>query len=181
MDCCIRLPCHSPSPGACSSFGDAIQPSHPLSSLSPPAFYLSQHQGFFQSVSSLHHVAKVLELQLQHQSFQWMIRTNFLYDWLNWSSCNPRDSQESFTALQFKSIRFSVLNLLYGPILTSIHVYWKNHSFDYTDLCWQSNNVSAFKYAVLFCQFFSQWASFFEFHGCSDFGAQENKHCPCFC
>ena len=50
--------------------GDATQPSHPLSSPSPPAFNLSQHQGLFQLVSSLHQVAKVLELQLQHQSFQ---------------------------------------------------------------------------------------------------------------
>ena len=48
--------------------GDAIQPSHPLSSPSPPAFNLSQHQGLFQRVSSLHQVAKVLEFQLQHQS-----------------------------------------------------------------------------------------------------------------
>ena len=50
--------------------GDAIRPSHLLSSPSPPAFILSQHQGLFQWVSSLHKVAKVLELQLQHQSFQ---------------------------------------------------------------------------------------------------------------
>ena len=49
---------------------DAIQPSHPLSSLSPPAINLSQHQGLFQWVSSLHQVAEVLDLQLQHQSFQ---------------------------------------------------------------------------------------------------------------
>ena len=49
---------------------DAIQPSQPLLSPSPPAFDLSQHQGLFQGVSSLHQVAKVLELQLQHQSFQ---------------------------------------------------------------------------------------------------------------
>ena len=49
---------------------DAIQPSRPLSSPSPPAFNLSQHQGLFQWVSSLHQVAKVLEFQLQHQSFQ---------------------------------------------------------------------------------------------------------------
>ena len=49
-----------------------------LSSLSPPAFNLSQHKGLFQWVSSSHHVAKVLELQLQHQSFQWMFRTNIL-------------------------------------------------------------------------------------------------------
>ena len=50
--------------------GDAIQPSHPLSSPSPPALNLSQHQGLFQGVSSLHQVAKVLELQLQRQPFQ---------------------------------------------------------------------------------------------------------------
>ena len=49
---------------------DAIQPSHPLSSPSPPTFNLFQHQGLFQSVSSSHQVAKVLEFQLQHLSFR---------------------------------------------------------------------------------------------------------------
>ena len=58
-------------------FGDAIQPSHPLSSPSP-TFNLSQHQGLFQWVSSSHQVAKGLEFQLQHQSFQWIFRTDFL-------------------------------------------------------------------------------------------------------
>ena len=56
--------------------GAAIQPSHPLSPPSPPALSLSQHQGLFQWVSSSHQVAKVLELQ--HQSFQWIFRTDFL-------------------------------------------------------------------------------------------------------
>ena len=56
--------------------GDAIQPSHPLSSPSPPAVSLSQHQGLFKWVRSLHQVAKVLEYQLQHQSFQWTPRTD---------------------------------------------------------------------------------------------------------
>ena len=56
--------------------GNAIQPSHPLSSPYPPAFNFSQHQGLYQWVSSLHQVAKVLELQ--HQSFQWIFRTDFL-------------------------------------------------------------------------------------------------------
>ena len=64
--------------------GDTIQPSHPLSSPFPPAFNLSQHQGLFQWVSSLHQVAKVLEFQLQHQSFQWIFRTDFFrIDWLD--------------------------------------------------------------------------------------------------
>ena len=58
--------------------GDAIQPSHPLSSPSPPAPNPSQHQGLFQWVSSSHQVAKVLEFQLQHQSFQWTPRTDLL-------------------------------------------------------------------------------------------------------
>ena len=55
---------------------DAIQPSHPLSPPSPPALHLSQHHGLFQWVGSLHQAAK--ELQLQHQSFQWIFRVDFL-------------------------------------------------------------------------------------------------------
>ena len=54
--------------------GDAIQPSHPLSSPSPPASNPSQHQRLFQWVNSSHEVAKVLEFQLQHQSFQWIFQ-----------------------------------------------------------------------------------------------------------
>ena len=69
-----RLPCPSYLPEFAQTHvhrvRDAIQPSHPLSTPSPPAFNLSQHQGLFQGVSSSHHVVKVLELQLQHQSFQ---------------------------------------------------------------------------------------------------------------
>ena len=60
------------------SVSDAIQPPHPLSPLSPLAFNLSQNQGLFLWVSSSHQVAKVLEFQLQHQSFQWIFRTDFL-------------------------------------------------------------------------------------------------------
>ena len=57
---------------------DAIQPSHPLSSPSPPALNLSQYQSLFKWISSSHQVAKVLEFQLQHQSFQWTPRTDLL-------------------------------------------------------------------------------------------------------
>ena len=63
---------------------DAIQPSHPLLSASPPTFNCSQHQGLFQRVSSSHQVAKVLEFQFQHQSFQWIFRLiSFRMDWLD--------------------------------------------------------------------------------------------------
>ena len=110
--------------------GDAIQSPHPLSNPSPPALNLSQHQDFFKWVSSSHQMAKVLEFQHQHQSFQWIFRTAFLKDWLLWSSCCSRDNQEFSPTPQFKSVSSSALSFLYSPTLTSIHDYWKNHSFD---------------------------------------------------
>ena len=75
MDCSTPgFPAHHQLPELAQTHvhqvGDAIQKSDPLSSPSPPAFSLSQHQGLFQGVSSLHQGAKVLEFQLQHESFQ---------------------------------------------------------------------------------------------------------------
>ena len=61
----------------------------------------------------------------------------FLLGLTGWISSSPRDSQESSPTPQFKIISSSALSLLYGPALTCIHDYWKNHSFDYVDLCWQ--------------------------------------------
>ena len=109
---------------------DAIQPSHPLFapfSSCPQSFPAS---GSLQWVGSLHQVAKVLELQLQQQSFQWIVWVDFLQDWLVCSPCSPRDFQESSPKRQFKSINSSVISFLYGSAPTSIHDYWKNHSFD---------------------------------------------------
>ena len=100
---------------------DATQPSHPLSSPSPPAPNPSQNQGLFQWVNSSHEVAKVLEFQLQHWSFQWTPMTDVLEDGLVGSPCSPRDSQESSPIPQFKSIKSSVLSFLHSPTLTSIH------------------------------------------------------------
>ena len=94
--------------------------SHALSPLFLPAFNLSKHQGLFKWVSSSIQVTKVLELQLQHPSFQWIFRTDFLYDGLVGSPCSPRDSQESSPTPQFKGINSSVISLLYGPTLTTI-------------------------------------------------------------
>ena len=83
MDCSIPgFPVHNqllePTKIHVHWVGDAIQPFHRLSSPSPPAFNLSQHQGLFWWVGSSHQVAKVWELQLQHHSFQWIFRTDFL-------------------------------------------------------------------------------------------------------
>ena len=98
-------------------------------------------EGLFQWVGSSHQVVKVLKLQ--HQSFQWIFTVNFLPDWLVWAPCSPRDCQESSPTSPFESIDFLMLSLLYGPTVTSIHDYWKNHNFDNMDLCWLSND-SAF-------------------------------------
>ena len=109
---------------------DAIQPSHPLSSPSPLTFNLSQHQGLFKWVNSLHHVAKVLEFQLQHQSFQWILRTDFIEHGLIESPCSPRDSRESSPTPQFKSINSSALSSLYNPTLTlSIYKMYSYRAF----------------------------------------------------
>ena len=82
----------------------------------PPAL------GSFQWVNSSHEVAKVLEFQLQHESFQWTPRTYLLWDGLV-GSCSPRDSWESSPTPQFKSINSSALSFLHCPTLTSIHDY----------------------------------------------------------
>ena len=83
MDCSTSdFPVHHQLPDFAQTHihqvSDAIWTSHPLLSPSPPAFNLSQHQGLFQGVRSLHQMAEVLQFQLQHQCFQWLFRTDFL-------------------------------------------------------------------------------------------------------
>ena len=137
MDCSMPgLPIHHQLPEFTQTHvhwvSDAIQPSHPLPSPSPPAFNLSQHQGLFKWVSSLHKVAKVLELQLQHLSFQWIFRlVSFQIDWFDLLEV-PR----VFSSTTVRKHHFFRVQL-YGPTLTSTRDYWKNHSFDYMYLCQQ--------------------------------------------
>ena len=131
------LPCSSPTPRACSNSCPLTWWCHPTISSSVallsfclqsfPAWESFPMSWFFTSGG------QILELQLQHQSFQWVFRVDFLWDWLVLSPCCPRDSQESSPAPQFKSINSSAL---YGPARTSVH-HWKNHRLVYMDLCWQ--------------------------------------------
>ena len=116
-----------------------------LTSATPFSFCLQSFptSGSFPMSRLLAAGGQLWELQLQHQSFQWIFRDDFLWDWLVWSPCSPRDSQEYSPAPQFHGINTLVLSLLYGPALTSIHDQWKNHSFDYTDLC-QKSDIFAF-------------------------------------
>ena len=85
-----RLNCPSPTPRLCSNSCPSSQWCHPTTSFSvvsfPPAFNLSQHQGLFQWISSSHQMAKLLELQLQHQSLQWIFSTDFLLTSNSWAN-----------------------------------------------------------------------------------------------
>ena len=141
---CVRLPCPPLSPGVCSNsclLSDAIQLSHSLSSPSPPcpqsfpasgSFPMSQlftsgGQSTGASVS-----ASVLPMNIQ----DW-----FPLGWTGWISLLSKGLSRVFSSTTIQKHQF--FSLLYGPALTSIHDYWKNQSFDYMDLCWQSD-VSAF-------------------------------------
>ena len=138
-----KLLCPSPTPRACSNscpsswcyhptmsssavpFSSCLQSCPVSGSFQMSQFFTSSGQSIGVSVS-----ASVLPMNIQ---FWFPLR----------SPCSPRDSQESSPTWQFKSINSLVLSFLYSPTLISIYNYWKNHSFNQTDLCWQSN-VSAF-------------------------------------
>ena len=109
--------------------GDAIQPSHPLSSPSLPSLNPSQHQGLFRWVSSSHQVAKVLEFQLQHQSFQWTPRTDLLQDGLVGSPCSRRDSQES-SPIQYIMLKFRRPSVMTFFFVSSVSIRWAQFVLD---------------------------------------------------
>ena len=138
-----RPPCPSPSPGPCSNSCPLSWWCHStiLSSVVP---FSSCLQSFPASGAFLRSwlftlggqnigtsaSASVLPMNIQG----W-----FPLDWLVWSSCCTRDSQESSPTPRIKSINSLVFSLLYGPTLTSTHDCWKSQSFDYMDLCQESN------------------------------------------
>ena len=118
-----RLPYISPTRRVYSNSCPSTQWCHPTISSSVIPFSCLQsfqHQDLIKWVSSSHQVAKVLEFQLQYQSFQWLFRTEFLADGLVESLCSPRDSPESSPTPQFKVINPSVLSFVYSPTLTSM-------------------------------------------------------------
>ena len=125
--------------------GDAIQPSHPLSSPSPPAPNPSQHQGLIQWVNSSHE-AYVLEFQLQHQSFQWTPRTDLLQDGLVGSPCSPR-TLKSF--LQHHSSKASILwsSAFFTVQLSHPHMTSRK-TIALTRWTFVGKVMSAFQYAI---------------------------------
>ena len=106
---------------------DAIQPSHPLSSPSPPAFNLSQHQGLFQGVSSSHQVAKVLGVS---PSASVLPKDWFPLGWTGGISLQSKGFPRLFSNTTVQKHQSLALSFLYSPTLTSIHEHWKNHRLD---------------------------------------------------
>ena len=152
--------------------------------LSPSSLNLSYHQGLFQWVSSLHQVAKVMELQLQHQTYQWIFSVDFLQAWLVLSPCCPRDSEESSFSrkIQFKSISSSALSLFmvqlsYPYMTTGKTVLWLRTIV---------SKVISLIFNLLFLTafFFPKEQVSFNFVASvtihSGFRNQENKLCHCF-
>ena len=136
-----RPPCPSPTPGVhpnpcplCRWCHLAISSSVVLFSFCPQCFPASgsfqMSQLFPSDGQSIGASASVLPMNIQ----DW-----FPLQWLVWSLCSQRDFQEYSPGLQFESNSSLMLSLLYGPTLTSVHGYWKSHSFDYADLCQQSD------------------------------------------
>ena len=134
-----RLPCPSLTPGAYSNSSPTNHLILCYSLLLLPSVFLSFRVFSNESILCIRWP--------ENWSFSFSISPSNEYSMISlridWSLCSPRDLKESSPIPQFKNINSSVLSFLYGPTLTSIHDYWKNHSFDYTDLCRQ-NNVSAF-------------------------------------
>ena len=125
---------------------DAIQPSHPLSSPSPPAPKPSQHQSF--PMSQLFAGGgqstgdSALASFLPKKSQGWSPS-----EWTGWISLQSKGLLRVFSNTTVQKHQFFSTQFCYSPTLTSIHDHWKNHSLDSMDLCWQSN-VSAFQYAI---------------------------------
>ena len=142
-----RLPCPSPSPGVSLTHvhwvHDATEPSHPLSSPSPPSYNLSQHRGLFQLSRIFASCGQSIETSASASVLPMNIQGLFPLRLTGLISLLSKGLSRVFFNITGLSHQFSGVSLFYCPALTSVHDSWKNHRFNYMDLCKQ-NNVSAF-------------------------------------
>ena len=144
-----RSPCPLPSLWVFPSSCPLNQWWHPTNSSSVALFSCLQSFPALRSFPMswfLHQLAKVLQFQLRHHSFQRVFMVDF-QDWLVWSPWFLRVSEESSPAPQLESISSSLLSPIYGTTLTSVQDFWKDHNLDRMNLC-QQNYVFALKYTV---------------------------------
>ena len=178
--------CPSPTPRVYPNLvhwvGDAIQPSHPLSSPSPPIFNHSQHQGLCKWISSYHQVAKVLELQLQHQSFQWIFRTDSFR--INWISLQSKWLSRIFCNTIFEKHLFFGTRLFFWSN-SHIHIWMLEKIIALTKRTFVGKIMSLLfnilsRFVITFLPRSKHLLILAAVTICSDFGAQENKVCHCF-
>ena len=146
---CLPVPHHLPefAKDHVHWIGDVIQP--PISSfvtLFSSLFNLSQHQGLFQWVCSLHQVAKVF-IAASASVLPMNIQGWFPFGLTGLILLLSKEISRVFSNTTIQKQKFFGPSLLYGPTLISVHAYWKNHSFDYPDLC-RPSDVSVFYYSV---------------------------------
>ena len=137
-----RLPCPSPTPGACSNSCPSNQWRHPTISSSVVPFSSLQSfpaSGSFPVSQFFASGGQSIVVSASASVLPMKTRDWFPLWWTDWISCSPRDSQECSPTPQFKNISSLVLNFIYGQTLTSVHNSLKNYSFDYMYLCQQSN------------------------------------------
>ena len=142
---------------------------------SPSTLIFPSIRDFSSGSAFLYQLTKILEFQLQHLSFQ-QVQGWFPLRLSDLVFLPTKGFSGVFSAPQFKGINSLVLHLLYVPSLITIRDRWEDHSFDYMDLCWQSN-ISAFQHAVEVCHSFpAKKQSSSDFMAavmiCSDFRAQ---------
>ena len=135
-----RLPCLSPTPGACSNSCPSSQWCHPTVSSSvvpfsscPPSFPESRSFPMIQFFAS---GGQSIGVSASTSVFPVNTQDWCPLGWTGWISLQSKGLSRVFVTPQFKSINSSVLSFLYSPIFTSIHDFWKNHSLDEMDLCW---------------------------------------------
>ena len=142
-----RLPCLLPAPRACSNSCPSSQWWHPTISSSVTAFSACPQSfpasGSFQMSQFFTTGGQSIGASASASVLPVNIQGWFPLGWTDLLSLLPKDSQESSPAPQSETISSSVLSLIYGPTLTPVHDYRKNHCFDYMDLFWQSD-LSAF-------------------------------------
>ena len=163
----------------------SIQSSHPLSSPSPPTFNLSQHQGLFKWVSSSHQAAKVLEFQLQHQSFQWYSGLiSFRIDFLNllavWGTLKSLLQHQSSKASILRCSAFFIVQLSHPYMTTRKTIALTRWTFVDKVMSLLLNMLSRLVITVLPRSKQVSFNFMAAITICSAFGAPQNKVCHCF-
>ena len=145
-----RPPCPSPTPGVYSNTCPSSRWCHPSISSSVIPFSCPQSllaSGSFPMSQLFTRDGQSIRVSASASVLPMNTQDRFPLEWTGWISLQSKGLSRVFSNTTVQKHQSSALSFLHSPTLTSIHDHWKNHSLDWTDLCWQSN-VSAFEYAI---------------------------------